>query len=115
MIKLTPAAARQIRESAKQGRMEGMPLRLAAIRKPDRSLHYGMGFDDAELEGDRIFHSEGVDIVVAPASAPVVEGMTIDYVELDGGLHQFIFLNPNDPDFTPPAAAEPSPGGAKPE
>jgi iron-sulfur cluster assembly protein len=107
MITLTPAAARQIRESAKQGKMEGMPLRLAALRKPDQSLHYGMGFDDAELEGDQTVHSEGVDIVVAPASAAIVRGMTIDYVELEGGQHHFIFLNPNDPNYAPPAASDP--------
>ena len=28
--------------------------------------------------------------------------MTIDYVELEPGSWQFIFLNPNDPSYVPP-------------
>ena len=104
MIKLTPNAARQIREAAKQGKMEGLALRLAAVRKADNSLHYGMGFDDAQLEDDKIFHCEGVDVVVAGSSVELLNGTTVDYVELEAGQHRFIFLNPNDPNYSPPAA-----------
>src|SRR5581483_6069256 len=101
MITLTPAAARQIRESAKQGKMEGMGLRIAAMRQPDNGLHYAMGFDDTQLEGDQVFKSEGIDIVVAASSFSLLQGMTVDFVELEPGRHQFIFLNPNDPNYKP--------------
>jgi len=30
--------------------------------------------------------------------------MTIDYVELEAGKQEFIFLNPNDPTYRPPRA-----------
>ena len=49
MITLTEAAAKQIQLSADQGQMKDMPLRLAAKRNPDQSLHYAMGFDDVPV------------------------------------------------------------------
>ena len=39
MIKVTPAAAAQIKLSADQGKAEGMALRIAATRKEDNSIH----------------------------------------------------------------------------
>jgi iron-sulfur cluster assembly protein len=30
--------------------------------------------------------------------------MTMDYVELEPGSWQFIFMNPNDPNYKPPEA-----------
>jgi iron-sulfur cluster assembly protein len=102
MIIITPAAADQIKVSAQQGKLEGMPMRIAARRQADGSIHYGMGFDDQSQEGDLRIHSEGVEIVVAMASQPLVDGMTVDYVEIEPGTNQFIFLNPNDANYIPP-------------
>jgi iron-sulfur cluster assembly protein len=104
MIKITPAAAEQIRSSASQGQMDGMSLRLAATRNPDGSLHYGMGFDDNKMDGDTHITSEGVDLVVSESSLALLAGMTMDYVELEPGSWQFIFMNPNDPNYKPPEA-----------
>jgi iron-sulfur cluster assembly protein len=103
MITLTAQAAKQIRISAQQGQTEGLPLRIAATQKPDKSLHYGMGFDDTGGdENDLKFNSEGIELVVSGSSLPLVNGMVIDYVELEPDQHRFIFLNPNDPNYTPP-------------
>jgi iron-sulfur cluster assembly protein len=102
MITVTPAAAEQIRLSAKQGKMDGLPMRIAATRNPDGSLHYGMGFDDNRLQGDSHLSSEGIDLVVSGSSMLLLSGMTLDYVEIEPGTYQFIFMNPNDPNFTPP-------------
>jgi iron-sulfur cluster assembly protein len=102
MITITPKAAKQIRESAKQGHMEGLPLRIAATRQPDGSIHYGMGFDDSGRENDLKVQSEGIDVVIAPTSTDLLQGTTLDYVELEPGRVEFIFLNPNDPNYTPP-------------
>ncbi len=102
MIKITPVAAEQIRNSANQGQMGGMSLRLAATRNPDGSIHYGMGFDDNQLDGDTHISSEDVDLVVSESSLPLLAGMTLDYVELEPGAWQFIFMNPNDPNYKPP-------------
>ena len=60
-----------------------------------------MGFDE-EKEGDIVFSSEGVDIVIAPSNAELLHGAHMDYVEIEPGQFNFIFLNPNDPNFKSP-------------
>ncbi len=102
MINLTSEAAAQIRQSAEQTDTKGLPLRVAVLVKDDGSFHYAIGFDDAITDEDVRFAENGVDMVVAPSSAAQVKGMTIDFVELEPGKPQFIFLNPNDPEYVPP-------------
>ena len=101
MITVSPAAAEQIKKSAKESGSEGLCLRIAARITPEEALDYGMGFDEAREEDQRNT-SEGIEIVVAPNSADLVHGMHIDYVELESGEHNFIFQNPNDPAHKPP-------------
>ena len=103
MITITPAAAKQIITSASQGDMDGLSMRIAANRNPDGSIHYGMGFDDNQHEGDLHITTEGVNVVISEASKMLLEGTTLDYVELEPGEFQFIFMNPNDANYTPPA------------
>lgn len=102
MITITPDAAAQIRTAAKQGRMEGMALRIAAQRNADGHIQYAMGFDDSTRTDDTRISSEGVDLVVASTSTILLEGTTLDYVELESGRFEFIFMNPNDPNYRPP-------------
>ena len=106
MITLTPAAAKQARIAAQQGQMEGLPLRLAVKRDEQGNFHYGMGFDDQQHEADVKFTSEGIEIVVAPHSAELLKDAVLDYVELEPGQFQFVFMNPNDPNYTPPQSSE---------
>jgi iron-sulfur cluster assembly protein len=103
MITITPAAAEKIRHSASEGQMDDMSMRIAAKRNADGSIHYGMGFDDNELEGDIHIKSGGIDVVIAESSQLLLEGTTLDYVELEPDNWQFIFLNPNDKNYSPPA------------
>ncbi len=100
-IRITEAAAQQILASAGQGGAEGMALRIAAIRKADGSLDYAMGFDTPREDDHRV-ENEDILLIVAPTSSELVDGMTIDYVEMEPGQFHFIFLNPNDPHFVPP-------------
>jgi len=102
MITITPAAAEQNRTSATQSNMEGMAMRIAARREPDGSIHYGMGFDDDIQDNDVRLTSEGISIVVSEASGVLIDGMTLDFVEIEPGSYQFIFLNPNDANYVPP-------------
>lgn len=101
MITVTPAAAQQIKDSAKQGQAEGLPLRIAATRQADGSLHYGMGFAEEDTQQDLSYTSEGITIVVSPLSLDLLNNTVIDYVELDNGDKNFIFKNPNDPNYKP--------------
>lgn len=102
LVELTLAAANQIRLSAQQGKMEGMPLRIACRKNADDSLHYAMGFDDRGRDEDIQIVSEGITLVVSAASVPLIKGMKVDFVELSPGEKSFIFKNPNDPNYLPP-------------
>jgi len=102
MITVTPAAAAQIKLSAEQGKTEGMSLRIAASRNDDNSFHYGMGFDDGK-EDDVTVTTGDIEIIVSASSAELLKNTTIDFVELEPEKFQFIFLNPNDPAYKPPA------------
>lgn len=106
MFTITPAAAEQIRHSAKQGQMEGMPLRVAVRQDTDGSYQYAMGFADAQSDEDLSCDSEGIKIVIAPSSYELVKGTTLDYVEIEPGQYNFIFMNPNDPNYVPPTEQE---------
>jgi Fe-S cluster assembly iron-binding protein IscA len=60
-----------------------------------------MGFDEQNKTGDQTIQVEDVLVVVDAASQPLLQGMTLDFVELDGQL-EFIFINPNDPNYQAP-------------
>ncbi len=102
MITITPAAAAQIKLSADQGKAAGMALRIAASRNDDNSIHYGMGFDDSK-EDDVTVTAEDIEIIVSASSAELLKDTTIDFVELEPEKYQFIFMNPNDPNYKPPS------------
>ncbi len=102
MIKISSSAIEQIKESIEHGEMQSTPLRIAIKKQDDGSFHYAMGFDDQRLPGDQFVNVGGVNIVVAENSQALTQGMTIDFVELDGGKPEYIFLNPNDPTYVPP-------------
>ena len=102
MISLSTTALEQIRRSAETGDMQSIPLRVAVKKLDDGSLHYAMGFDEHKFPGDTFFNFDGVDLVVSTGSKDLADGMSIDYVELEPGKLEFIFLNPNDPAYVPP-------------
>ncbi|MBL4710932.1 MAG: iron-sulfur cluster assembly accessory protein [Gammaproteobacteria bacterium] len=102
MITVTPAAAAQMKLSAKQGKTENISLRIAATLNNDKSIHYGMGFDDKK-EDDTILSIDDIEIIIAPSSTKLLKNTTIDFVELEPGKFQFIFMNPNDANYKPPA------------
>jgi len=103
-IEVTQAAANQIKKSALESKLDNTPLRIAATRNADSSIHYGLGFDDIGNgdEKDHSFESNGVEIIVADSSFELLKGTTIDFVELEPKQYHFVFLNPNDPNYSPP-------------
>ncbi len=98
---VTESAAQQILASVPEGGQQTVDLRIAAKRKEDGSIEYAMGFDEPQKEDTRI-HWHGVNVVVGPTSTELLSGTTLDYVELEEGKHEFIFMNPNDPNYSPP-------------
>lgn len=103
-VKMTKSAADQVRKSAFEAKVDNTPLRVAVTRNADNSLHYGLGFDDvgSGSEKDHRFESNGVELVVADSSMDLLDGTTIDFVELEPKQFHFVFLNPNDPNYSPP-------------
>ena len=83
-IKMTKAAADQAKKSALEAKLDNTPLRIAATRNADNSIHYGLGFDDVGSgdEKDHHFESNGVELVVAESSFGLLDGTTIDFIEL---------------------------------
>jgi len=101
MFRLTEAAAAQVRRAAEQSGTEGMALRLAAKQQANGSIDYLMGFDEVK-EDDIRFQSEGVEVVMVPEYISLLDDTLMDFVELEEGGCQFIFLNPKDPEYIPP-------------
>jgi iron-sulfur cluster assembly protein len=93
MITLTQTAAVQIRKSAETSSEPGYNLRIAARPGADGQITYGMGFD-IERESDTLVEQKGIDLLIAETSKPYLEGVTLDYVELNPGEHHFIFIPP---------------------
>ena len=102
MFTVTRAAAKQIRSTAASGDTEELALRVAVSRTGDGGIDYRMGFDDVGVD-DTLLSTNGVDVVIAAADKTLLSGTVLDYVEIEPGDHRFIFLNPNDPHYRPPA------------
>ena len=98
VIQVTDAARIMVETAAKETEASGLPLRIAAVRTPEGGLDYRMGFDDDGIkDGDSQDMAGTVTIVVSAEDQPLLEGTTLDYVEIEPGDHRFIFDNPNDP------------------
>jgi len=91
MFTLTSAAAQQIVQAAQDAGAQDAVLRVAARRESDGSIGYGMGFDDVE-DGDMRLQIEDVHVVIAPHHADLLEDTTLDFVELEPGQFNFIFV-----------------------
>jgi iron-sulfur cluster assembly accessory protein len=101
MFTVSPEAATQIKISIAETGVKGQPLRVAVEKSATGEFHYQMGFDDSTKYGDAKAVSEGVELVVDAASANLIEGMMIDYIDLEGSM-EFVFMNPNDPNYKAP-------------
>ena len=73
MITITPEAAAQIRKASETTEADDMGAQ------------------------DQIYTSGGIDVLISESCKDLLRGATLDYVEIDPGQHQFIFINPNDP------------------
>jgi iron-sulfur cluster assembly protein len=101
MLHLTPTAAAQILSAAtaQQDDKQGepcLPMLRVAAKIEEGEIIYGMGFDE-ERENDAVIEVAGVTLLIAPRSQELLNGATLDFVELQPGEFQFIFLNPNEP------------------
>jgi iron-sulfur cluster assembly accessory protein len=93
MITLSPRAAAQVRTLSRDVNAPGRRLRVFVESGGCSGLEYGMSFDEPKTD-DANFESEGVPLLVDPASLAYLDGSHIDF---DDGLHGkgFEIKNPN--------------------
>ena len=103
MFSMTSTASQEILVAAARSDAAGMALRVAARRERDGTITFGMGFDEPR-EGDMPLQVQGVNLVIAPPSQPMLEDIVLDFVELEPGQFSFI--------FTPEAEAAEKPAKA---
>ena len=79
-LTVTPTAREQLLKLRSQAHAEGKGLRLFVQGGGCSGLTYGMQFDDAS-EGDQVLEvGEGLKVLVDQASAPVLNGVTVDFL-----------------------------------
>lgn len=101
MLTLTPQAATQIFRAAKMSDLQGFALRIDVRQDAAGEMGYNMGFDEVR-NGDVHIVSEGIDVIFTEHCKVLLNGTTLDFVELEPENFAFIFLNPNDPNYVPP-------------
>lgn len=102
MFTLTSAAARQIQQAASSNGSADLALRVAARRDANGEVHYGMGFDDPTEEDTRL-DLYGVAVVIAEEYQELLSDTVLDFVELEPGQFNFIFIDSRQVDAAPPA------------
>ena len=90
MLNLTSSAAAQILRSVAEGGAADHALRVAARRESDGTVTFGMGFDEPR-EGDMPLQIQGVNLVIALSSQPMLQDVVLDFVEIEPGSFNFIF------------------------
>ena len=101
IFEITDAAASQIIKSSESTDSKDWPLRIAVSIASDGKYNYMMGFDQSKEEDLRLKINK-VEIIISPGSMLNLKNCKLDYVELEKGKYEFIFLNPNDPAYSPP-------------
>ncbi len=96
MFSLTSAAAKQIQQAADASGANEMALRVAAKKDAAGELQYGMGFDEA-AEEDMKLDIQGIAVVINGESQELLFDTVLDFVELNPGEFNFIFMQASHP------------------
>ena len=60
-----------------------------------------MGYDESKSHDIKVV-SNDIEVIFTPNYEKLLKGTVMDYVELEPGKFNFIFMNPNDANYTPP-------------
>lgn len=106
MITITKRAAEEIALSTQNPDTQNLLMRFA-VDEIDEGFQYLMGFDECS-NSDIHLESNGVEYVLSYGQKDLLEGMVVDFDEIDTeGGYGFIFMNPNDPNYEPPEGDTP--------
>ncbi len=92
-IQLTESAALHVRKML--SKQPGIGLRLSTKKSGCTGFAYVVEFADEIHADDRVFESNGVKVVVNNSSLPMLDGMTVDFVQQNVLNQGFEFINPN--------------------
>ncbi len=93
-IEVTPAARDQVLKIMEKQAKPGAALRLYVQGGGCSGLTYGMSFDHQESGDEIAFSDRGLLVVVDRASAPLLEGVKVDFL-LGLEASGFKIYNPN--------------------
>lgn len=93
-VDVTAPAVEQVRKILAREGKEGQSLRLFVQGGGCSGLTYGMTFDRAESGDEVAFEADGFKVVVDKASAPLLDGLKVDYL-LGLDASGFKIINPN--------------------
>jgi iron-sulfur cluster assembly protein len=93
-VQLTQAAAQRV-QSMLDRRGHGLGLRLGTRKSGCSGFAYLVDYADSIEEGDKVFESHGVKVVVDAGSLSALDGMEVDYVRNNLLNEGFEFRNPN--------------------
>lgn len=93
-VTLTESASQRVKNMiAKRG--SGLGLRVSTKVSGCAGFAYVVDYADSIEEGDQVFESFGIQVVVDSKSLPNIDGMQIDYVRESLLNEGFEFNNPN--------------------
>ena len=93
-IEVTPSAQEQVLKILQREGKPDAALRLYVQGGGCSGLTYGMTFDKQESGDEVAFQGAGVTVIVDRASAPLLEGLKVDYL-LGLEASGFKIFNPN--------------------
>ncbi|MBI3522236.1 MAG: iron-sulfur cluster assembly accessory protein [Chloroflexi bacterium] len=91
VIEVTPAAVSKLQE-IRPSNEDGRILRVYVAGKSCCGYQYGLALDEL-ADGDELSVHDGIAFAIDAASAPLVRGATVDFVDEDAGSG-FIVRNP---------------------
>ena len=101
IFEISDDAAKQINVAADASESSKWPLRISLNIDASGKFNYLMGFDQSKEE-DLQLKVNGINILIDPDSMVNLKNTKLDYVAIDGSDKQFIFINPNDPEYQKP-------------
>lgn len=94
MLNLTPSAISAVEKFIKGSDTPVAGLRIAISGGGCSGFQYGMSLEQNKNEDDTVVEYGAVTLLVDPLSAPLLEGVTVDFVDSLNGSG-FKFENPN--------------------
>lgn len=81
MVTLTETAVVKVRELLTEENKAGYGLRVFVSGGGCHGYQYGMAFEEKANEDDMVIETSGVQVFLDPASAPILNGTVVDYVD----------------------------------